>query len=284
MVRRWRVGYPSSVGLIILGLGASSCGAILGVDKDYHGVGGGGDGGSADMSSQTASGTGSTGSTSSSSGGGGGSCTSPTPGGGACDYHPGNECGCSSAQKCSVTNEATGAASCIPAGGLGLHEKCTADADCAKGSWCDHFTGTCEEICLSSADCDGGTCVNAPQVNPASTIPGLQVCTANCEPVTTAPCGSGVTCAFDASSTVQGFDCFVSGLNPEGAMCNLSRDCDKGLVCIVVGSKKSCERWCTPVGTTFPGTANHCASAKPKCVAFSTPFTRNGVEYGTCEP
>src|SRR5262249_17969088 len=117
-----------------------------------------------------------------------------------------------------------------------------------------------------------------------ATIPGLQICTANCDPITTSPCGSGVTCIFDSSTDIQGFDCIVSGLKKEGEVCAKSKDCDKGLVCVVGSPSNTCQRWCTPVNTTFPGKSNNCTAARPNCVAFTAHFKHNGVEYGVCDP
>lgn len=207
-------------------------------------------------------------------------CEPTHMGGGECEYLPGSQCGCSSTEKCSVTNESTGQSSCILAGSLGTAQKCTSDGSCQAGSWCDHFTETCAKICSSTSPCpQGGKCIQAVTVNSIA-IPSLQICTANCDPITASPCGPSVTCEFDTTTSVLAFDCFASGLKTEGQACTASVDCNKGLVCRAATS--TCERWCTPPGSAFPATPNNCSSAKPTCAAFSNHPTHNGVEYGVC--
>jgi hypothetical protein len=212
-------------------------------------------------------------------------CEPIHPGGGECEYLPGKQCGCKVNEKCGVINETTGESACGATGNLAAGQKCGNDTACAPNTWCDHFTGTCERICEDASDCVAGAkCVTAPKAT-GGLIPGLKICTSNCEPVTASPCGPGVTCAFDSSADVQGFDCFVSGLKKEAAACTASRDCDKGLLCLDGATADTCERWCTPIDTTFPTTMNNCTTAgKTKCIAFGTPFIRNGVEFGVCRP
>jgi hypothetical protein len=211
-------------------------------------------------------------------------CPVTHPGGGECEYLPGQECGCSSTEKCTILEESTGKSHCLKAGDLGTGQECISDAACQEGTWCDHFTGTCERACNVVGDCViGAKCVSAQNDTTGAAIPGLLICTANCEPIKAPQCGTGTTCAFDSSTAVQGFDCFVSGGKTEGAVCVAAKDCNKGLVC-TKGATSTCQRWCTPVGTTFPATSNNCTSTRPKCIGFATPFIRNSVEYGTCVP
>jgi hypothetical protein len=224
------------------------------------------------------------GSGSSASSGGTIICPVTHPGGGECEYLPGKECGCMDGDKCTILEEATGKSRCLDAGNQGPGKLCTSDASCQEGTWCDHFTSTCVKICSSVANCvTGAKCIAAPNGTTGAAIPGLLICTANCEPIKAPQCGTGTTCAFDNSTAVQGFDCFVSGGKTEGAVCAASKECNKGLVC-VKGATSTCQRWCTAVDTTFPNASNNCTTARPKCVGFTTPFIRNSVEYGTCVP
>jgi hypothetical protein len=215
----------------------------------------------------------------------GGVCVISHPGGGECEYLPGKQCNCEVGENCGVSNEATGAASCINTGNLPAGQKCANDGACAAGTWCDHFTSTCQEICEVVGTCNkGAVCLAASNEALSAIIPGLRICTSNCDPLTAVPCGTNATCQFDASDAVLGFDCFASGLKKEGEVCTRARDCGKGLTCVNGTPSATCERWCTPVGSTFPAAANRCSTAKPKCIGFLTPIERNGVEFGTCKP
>jgi hypothetical protein len=202
---------------------------------------------------------------------GGTICVVSHPGGGTCEYLLGKECGCDFDKKCSVTKEDTGESQCINIGGLQQGQLCSSDSTCAAGFWCDHFTSTCEKICNVTADCGGGVCTTAPNTTLSASIPGLEICTANCNPITGQSCGNNTTCTLDPSLNV--FDCFVTGNKTEGQACAKLRDCGKGLVCL--GTNK-CAQWCA--------VAADCKDGKTTCTLFNPPVKVGTTSYGYCTP
>lgn len=268
---------------VAVGLGGAGPGETMGSRGDLGAETAAGSSNGATSAAAAGAGAGA-GAGASASSGGTTICPVTHPGGGECEYLPGQQCGCSSTEKCTILEEATGKSHCLKAGNLGTGQKCVSDAACQEDTWCDHFTGTCVKICSVVGNCVAGAkCISAPNAAISASIPGLKICTANCEPIKAPQCGTGVTCAFDNSAAVQGFDCFVSGLKKEGDTCAASTECNKGLIC-VKGTPNTCQRWCSPVKTVFPATANNCTTARPNCIGFGVPFTRNGVEFGSCDP
>ncbi|MFT3773171.1 MAG: hypothetical protein QM820_47940 [Minicystis sp.] len=143
---------------------------------------------------------------------------------------------------------------------------------CPAGTWCDHRTGVCMPFCTMKSQCGMGSCVGARGTG-NELIPGANVCTANCEPVTAMPCGAGSTCTYDA--TIGKLDCFVSDGFGFGDSCMYLNQCDKGLVC--VGMK--CWRWCSPAGDF----SNDCVNDFT-CSTFSNlTVTYQSVDYGFCD-
>jgi hypothetical protein len=146
-----------------------------------------------------------------------------------------------------------------------------ADQACAAGAYCSASTSVCVPLCTSKAECAGGFCVAALDASGTSPIPGLDVCTADCDPLTAAPCGPQVTCYYDAKH--GGLDCIASKGSLEGAVCSFVNDCAPALACI----GGTCRRWCTPVGDMFT------CSGGGVCSAFSNlTVTHAGQTYGYC--
>ncbi len=112
-------------------------------------------------------------------------------------------------------------------------------------------------------------------------ITGLKVCTAHCEPITGAPCGDTLNCVYEMGLTE--FDCFSSKRFKKGVTCDLSSDCDTGLVCAKRSSEteRTCKVWCAPAN----GKANDgCTGIGQVCIPFEASAKYNGVEYGICAP
>jgi hypothetical protein len=261
---------------VTVGAVAAGCRQVIGIGDLSYGPGGnaGGSGGSSTTGSTGSTGTGGAGTTSSASSsgtGGGGACPGLHPGGGTCEYAPGHACGCAATEKCSVVDAKTGKAGCVPAGTTPIFAPCGADPECAAGAYCSASSGVCLLLCTSKAGCAGGSCVEALDESGSSPIPGLDVCTANCDPITAAPCGPLVTCSY---STVHGeLDCVASKGVLEGGNCSFANDCAPGLVCV----GNACRRWCTPVGDTLT------CSAGSLCAGFSNLNVMHaGQTYGYC--
>lgn len=238
----------------------------------------GGSGGTSSSSTSTVS-TGGTGGATSSSGTGGAECRILHPGGGTCEYQPGFECGCEAGLKCSVDNLANGHTKCIPlTTATPDYNKCFSDGACAAGSWCDPDKGVCKPICGTCAD--GGVCMPALYQGGTKIIPGLQVCTAHCDPESASPCGPGVTCAYNTLTSE--LDCYVSKNVNEGQPCDAQADCKAGFVCVGSAGNEVCKQWCHPIDSNFPG--GGCPIQEPYCDPVNIDVTYNGEQYGVCNP
>lgn len=222
-------------------------------------------------------------------GGGAPACTIVHAGGkGTCEYLPGKTCGCTDpGQKCSVpdANQATGASECVIASTTPKKtwDACDDDSDCGPGVWCDHTLHVCKPICATTDQCPANAhCMPVPVDGTMTTIPGLKVCTAHCDPPSANPCGTGATCYYE--DTTSEFDCLRSGNTVAGGSCKFANDCGKGLVCIGTGGVLTCERWCGPANNVFSVGCALADSNKPYCDKFGMMATYNGVVYGVCDP
>jgi hypothetical protein len=242
------------------------------------GTGGGttGTGGDPATSSVTASSSGT---------GGAPACTlSHTGKKGTCEYLPGKECGCMMpGEKCAVEVLSTGESNCIP---ISLAAKpkwsgCQTDADCAKGTWCDHRNRVCEPICITLDDCDPGQqCIEVLKDGTTTPVPGLRVCTSHCDPINPdPPCGAGLTCIYNFG--VKDSECAKTGGVPEGSSCDASNSCDPGLICVGIDPSYTCELWCSPADSL-----DHpvCPNGRPYCKPFNPTVVFEGVSYGVCSP
>lgn len=289
MKRFFRIGWWEWAAALVT---AGGCTTLLGVNQDYHGVVDDGVGGQ-QATNSSASGVNATGSgggadsSATSSTGSGSACTIVHGGGkGTCEYLPGKECGCSGAgQKCSVpdSKQASGASACVPVSTppRSTWDACDTDSNCGPGVWCDHALHICKPICVTTDQCPANArCVPVLANDTTTAIPGLDVCTAHCDPTSAMPCGANTTCYYDA--TINEFDCLESGTAVAGASCNFANDCVKGLVCLGSNGTATCERWCGPADGNVSAACSAADSSKPFCVKFGMMPTYNGVVYGVC--
>lgn len=182
---------------------------------------------------------------------------------------------CPSGHRCTIADEQTGHTHCVPLASqvMAPYEACLDDSACPAGTWCDWRTATCTPFCDSPADCagTGGECVSA-KTSGLKSIPGVTVCTANCDPVSPTSCGPGAACNYD--SNAGSFDCYHSSDKSEGSTCEFG-ECAPTLVC----GSTSCLVWCAPAGADNDA---QCGSFG-YCEAFSNLVPqRDGVTYGYC--
>lgn len=168
-------------------------------------------------------------------------CTTVAPSN-ACGLAP--QCGCASNQTCDVTNNTTGAVSCVLAGGGTLGSYCTSSTQCAKGFTCGY--NTCRPYCATAnTACVGAGLGQCTQYyDPAgSPVTNSKVCTVACDLRNpSAACGSN-NCIFD--TTINQPDCDKSGTGALYDACTRYNDCAQGLSCIdhpFFGFE--CEKWC----------------------------------------
>lgn len=264
-------------------VGSGTTGKVTGASASSGSSGGAEGTGGAAMSTTTTS------AATSGTGGGTPACPIAHSGGkGTCEYLPGKTCGCTEpGQKCSVpdTNQATGASECVIASTTPKKtwDACDDDSDCGPGVWCDHGLHVCKTICATTDQCPmNAHCLPVPIDGSMTSIPGLKVCTAHCEPSSAAPCGAGTTCYYDDATSE--FDCLRSGNTTAGGSCTFADDCGKGLVCLGSPGSATCERWCSPANNLFSLTCGFADSNKSYCMKFGMMATYNNVVYGVCAP
>ncbi|MDB4946458.1 MAG: hypothetical protein JWP97_5992 [Labilithrix sp.] len=185
------------------------------------------------------------------------------------------QCGCAANQTCDVTNQTSGAVSCVLAGGASQGSYCTATTQCAKGLTCAY--NACRPYCATAGvNCPGaglGPC--APYYNGAGPVPNSKVCSVTCDLRNpSAVCGSN-NCIFD--ETVNAPDCDKSGSVALYGACTKYNDCQQGLYCTdhpIFGLE--CEKWCR-LG------ASDCGFDTCTDVFGATAPTSGGVKLGLCQ-
>jgi hypothetical protein len=161
----------------------------------------------------------------------------------ACGLAP--QCGCAANQTCDVTNNTSGAVSCVLAGGGPSGSYCTTTSQCAKGLTCGY--NTCRPYCPSvGAACVGaglGQCTQYYDPSAGTPVTNSKVCTIACDLRSPASaCGSN-NCIFD--TTINASDCDKSGTKALYDACTRYNDCQQGLSCVdhpAFGFE--CEKWC----------------------------------------
>lgn len=229
--------------------------------------------------------------TTSSSGGmsGVGGMTTTSTGGGMggslptdCTLFSTGECG--PGRKCSIVNPTTGEAGCIDAGDHPPWSRCSVDTDCGEGYYCPEAEGgedTCHPICNGKADCNDPASECAVATHQGTAIPGFGVCTANCHPTNGAPCNNtrgAVNCVPTSVGNMSGLlDCAASEGKMFDNLCETSRECGLGLVCLV--STGACTFWCAPPNNSSNGI---CPVSAEFCVPTNPNVTHETITYGVC--
>jgi hypothetical protein len=160
--------------------------------------------------------------------------------------------------------------------------KCVWDIDCAAGTWCDRWTQACKPICATGGDCAAGAqCWSADTLNGVG-IPGLDVCTAHCDPETASPCGANLTCYYDPPRAEC--DCTATAKLGAGAACSGLADCDKGLVCAGTGGNDTCLYWCHPADNNVSASCFSHLDSFDVCAPIGGIGPYDGSTYGACQP
>ncbi|HSO37660.1 MAG TPA: hypothetical protein VLT33_34275 [Labilithrix sp.] len=195
------------------------------------------------------------------------------------------QCGCANTETCDVTNEASGATSCVTAGGATVGRPCTQTGDCLAGLTCQF--GACRPYCKTPrTKCVvAGTdlCVEILGAD-QKPITNKSVCTIACDPrVPAGACGTNACHWFDtyyAPSKVS--DCNFGGTVAAQAACQFTSDCLPGLACINHPSRGfECEKWCR-IGQV-PSDCGNDPKLKCKDVFGAAAPVINGVSEGVCQ-
>lgn len=273
---------------MLLGLGCLlgslvSCakgGEFVGTGGSATTGGSGGDGGGAGQPATTSAGGGGAGGMAST----GSATTSTMP---VCDETPcklvAPQCGCPDGEMCAING--TGVTEChSPPGTKQVDEECTGLYSCVPGALCtlvSSSTSICTAYCDSDAQCGGGLCLiqlNDPQ-NPGSVLPGVTLCSDDCDPVTGVGCpgGLGLGCQLgqQQDGAMQVFTvCNGSGNGGQGSTCTNNESCLPGYGCFNVGGTNECLQYCKP--------PNGLCSGGATCLSFDPQLFYKGVEYGAC--
>jgi hypothetical protein len=224
------------------------------------GVAGGGAGGAAGGTAGAGTGGGGT---------GGNNCTPPVPGA-PCDTFP--QCGCKVGESCDVNDGLTGMTQCAPSSNTAKGAICEAINACAPGLSC--VGEACKPFCVTATDCatTGADCVGVTYgLSDGGTgdVPGMKVCTDQCDPITAQGCGSGVACdPIDDINVTPGHSlCSKAGTSTTS--CSNTVGCAVGYVCL---SDNVCYKWCRS------GVTSDCTSAQT-CYQFKSSGTPSVVGY-----
>jgi hypothetical protein len=162
---------------------------------------------------------------------------------------------------------------------------CATMNDCAAGYLC---TGSCMRYCETDGQCDapGGLCVISIYSG-GVLVPGVTVCSQNCDPLTAQSCPTGWGCGVYRTADARSFSaCHTVGAGTQGSTCTYDADCSPGYGCITITNAgtgdagptttQSCLAYCvsSPTPTACPGTTT--------CRQFSTPAVMGTSTYGIC--
>ena len=286
MKARWLVEIAvTSVGLLAVAACATGSSQI---------GGNGGDGGGEDWTggpSSSSSSSSGAGGGSSSSGAGGGSTSSSSASsassassssGGVCPEMPcklvSPQCGCAAGEMCTIDGTAAGTHVCVAAGSVPIGGQCTGP-DCAAGSLCvktNTTISTCMKYCSTDSNCTapGGLCIIGLNDGSSGQIPGVTLCTENCDPTTNSGCSvAGTSCQLAQESMGQMrylTRCSGAGTGTQGASCTTDDNCAPMYGCFNAGTTQ-CLKYCKVGGTPCPGGAT--------CNSLGT---IGATEYGAC--
>lgn len=214
------------------------------------------------------------------------STTASTGSGPACAEDPCKltvpQCGCAAGEQCSV--DGVGVA-CAPMGNTANGQVCTGN-DCSPGLLCVNTTAstsTCAKFCDSDADCTapGGLCIIGLNDANNNVIPGVTLCTENCDPTTSIGCPvAGTSCEVvqEAAGQMRFLThCTAAGAGQQNDPCVSSADCAPKFNCFntTMPSAVKCLKNCKasapngcPAGTT--------------CKFFAVPELVGVEKYGAC--
>jgi hypothetical protein len=158
---------------------------------------------------------------------------------------------------------------------------CTAMSDCAAGYLC--LGNRCTRYCANDGNCDapGGLCVVTLTTTGSVTIPGVSLCSPNCNPLTAAGCPTGSGCGvYLATDGVRRYtSCHAASTGTQGAACANDLDCAPGFGCINFTSGGTTTTQCMQLCLT---TAPVCPAGTTNCLALNPPATVGTSNYGIC--
>jgi hypothetical protein len=186
------------------------------------------------------------------------------------------QCGCGVNQTCDVTNDQTGATSCITAGAGVQGAACTSTGNCALGLTC--VFGACRPYCTTANQTcsNGGLCFD-PQNSQGNPTPNRHVCSIQCDLRNPSAACPGNGCDwFDAQKVT---DCRTAGTGGQDLPCNSNADCKPGFECYPFGPLiTSCQGYCRIGQNGDCGNGTSCTD-----VFGANAPNQNGSKLGLCE-
>lgn len=190
------------------------------------------------------------------------------------------QCGCEGDEMCAVNTSGTRV--CRAPGDVAVGEVCVGLFSCVAGAICVQTAGSkslCTPYCDTDAQCDGAAIclleLTDPQ-NPGQVLPGVKLCTDDCNPITNQGCPSGqnLGCQIynNPEEMVTFTLCATAGTVGQNQPCTTTDDCAPGHSCFTLdGGSKECLQFCNVDNPS-------CAL----CVTVNPPLIYNGVNYGAC--
>jgi hypothetical protein len=166
----------------------------------------------------------------------------------------------------------------------GEQDTCWLDTDCGAGLTCVGYQATlsvCMRFCKTDEDCTapGGACRLGLSSN-GTPIPGVKVCTQNCDPRNNSGCPTArlrceITAATSDPSEQHGFTaCQLAGMGKQNSACQQNADCAADHGCYNTGSTKLCCHYCS--------NDSDCPDAGASCHLTTKSWTVGTVSYSFC--
>ena len=158
---------------------------------------------------------------------------------------------------------------------------CTSLSDCAAGYLC--LGNSCTRYCAGDGDCSapGGKCVVTLNTNGNVPIPGISLCSPNCNPLTAAGCPTGSGCGvYLATDGVRRYtSCHAASTGTQGSACTSDLDCGPGFGCISFTTNGTATLQCMQFCLT---TAPVCPTGTTNCLALNPAAIVGSSNYGIC--
>mgnify|MGYP007059417401 CR=1 FL=1 len=192
------------------------------------------------------------------------------------------QCGCAADEQCSVGADDERA--CEAAGTVGWGQSCNGGLACAPGFLCAGYANdklSCAKFCNGDSDCEapGGLCAINLNGQNNQPIPGVTLCSQNCNLVTNSGCQvSGTSCQLGLRDQDPFTLCAPSGTGVYQTLCADNAECAAGHVCLpTTNNDDRCFQWCQNGGGCPNGLT--CQTLE---VSAGVPLTIGGVTFGAC--